>query len=149
MTHNQWEHGERLTMHNATKEQLKFMVKDRDRQIKDLQEKLQSSEQVITQFSDLFTEILSHKSGQDLIMDAASKRKSYREAVIRSAIDNYHRSILFGFSDSTAQAVETMEQTWTMCSPWSVTGIDELDEAIREAKEKFKNELEEPNEPER
>lgn len=26
MTHNQWEQGKRLTIHNATKEQLKFMI---------------------------------------------------------------------------------------------------------------------------
>lgn len=40
MTHNQWEKGEHLNIHNATKEQLKLMVKDRDKEIKRLQKQL-------------------------------------------------------------------------------------------------------------
>lgn len=36
MTHNKWEKGEHLNIHNATKEQLKLMVKDRDETIKKL-----------------------------------------------------------------------------------------------------------------
>ena len=36
MTHKQWEKGEHLNIHNATKEQLKLMVKDRDETIKSL-----------------------------------------------------------------------------------------------------------------
>ena len=34
MTNKQYENGEYLNIHNATKEQLKFMVKDRDETIK-------------------------------------------------------------------------------------------------------------------
>ena len=41
MTHNEWEAGKQLTIHNATKEQLKFMVKDRDTTIKRLLEELE------------------------------------------------------------------------------------------------------------
>lgn len=40
MTHKQWENGECLNICNATKEQLKFMVKDRDETIKRLRIKL-------------------------------------------------------------------------------------------------------------
>lgn len=36
MTNKQYENGEHLNIHNATKEQLKFMVKDRDETIKRL-----------------------------------------------------------------------------------------------------------------
>ena len=41
MTHNAWEHGENLTIHNANKEQLKWMVEDRDLRIKKLYEELE------------------------------------------------------------------------------------------------------------
>ena len=40
MTHNQWEQGKRLTIHNATKEQLKFMVRERESMIQDLTKQL-------------------------------------------------------------------------------------------------------------
>ena len=36
MTHEEWENGERLTVNNATKDQLKWMVKDRDETIRRL-----------------------------------------------------------------------------------------------------------------
>lgn len=36
MTHKQYENEKRLNIYNATKEQLKFMVKDRDEMIKKL-----------------------------------------------------------------------------------------------------------------
>ncbi len=39
-THKQWENGERLNIRNATKEQLKFMIKDRDETIKRLRMQL-------------------------------------------------------------------------------------------------------------
>lgn len=38
MTHEEWENGERLTVSNATKDQLKWMVKDRDETIRRLYE---------------------------------------------------------------------------------------------------------------
>lgn len=43
MTHNEWETGKSLTIHNATKEQLKFMVQDRDQTIKNLYKELEDS----------------------------------------------------------------------------------------------------------
>lgn len=36
MTHDEWERGKTLTIHNATKAQLKFMVKDRGARIASL-----------------------------------------------------------------------------------------------------------------
>ena len=42
-----------------------------------------------------------------------------------------------------------MEQAWIMCSGRNVSGIDQLNKTIQEAKETFKDELEELNEPER
>jgi hypothetical protein len=40
MTNKQYENGEHLNIHNATKEQLKLMVKNRDETIKRLQKEL-------------------------------------------------------------------------------------------------------------
>ena len=57
MTHNQWEQGERLTIHNATKEQLKFMVRERESIIqnltKQLDEKQKALEEAIKMLKDL------------------------------------------------------------------------------------------------
>lgn len=41
MTHDQYERGERLTIHNATKKQLQWMVKDRDAHIAHQYEEIQ------------------------------------------------------------------------------------------------------------
>ena len=41
MLHEQWERQEKLTIHNATKDQLKFMVKNRDMLIKQLYQELE------------------------------------------------------------------------------------------------------------
>nr|DAR44132.1 MAG TPA: coiled-coil domain-containing protein [Caudoviricetes sp.] len=47
MTHNQWEQGKRLTIHNATKEQLKFMVRERETTIRDLQKQLDKKQKAL------------------------------------------------------------------------------------------------------
>lgn len=47
MTHNQWERGKRLTIHNATKEQLKFMVRERESMIQDLQKQLDEKQKAL------------------------------------------------------------------------------------------------------
>ena len=44
MTHNEWESGKRLSVNNATKDQLKFMVEDRDATIKRLRKELEAKE---------------------------------------------------------------------------------------------------------
>ena len=45
MTHNEWESGKRLSVHNATKDQLKFMVEDRDATIKRLHKELEAEKE--------------------------------------------------------------------------------------------------------
>lgn len=47
MTHNEWESGKRLTIHNATKEQLKLMVEDRDAVIAKLYKELEEKQNLI------------------------------------------------------------------------------------------------------
>ena len=47
MTHNQWEQGKRLTIHNATKEQLKFMVRERESMIQDLTKQLDEKQKAL------------------------------------------------------------------------------------------------------
>lgn len=49
MTHNKWEKGEHLNIHNATKEQLKLMVKDRDETIKRLQKELNEKQAALNE----------------------------------------------------------------------------------------------------
>ena len=44
MTNTEWESGKNLTINNATKEQLKFMVKDRDNRIAELQKELEQKQ---------------------------------------------------------------------------------------------------------
>lgn len=57
MTHNQWEQGERLTIHNATKEQLKFMVKERESIIQDLTKQLDEKRKVLVRNFGIYTTI--------------------------------------------------------------------------------------------
>lgn len=47
MTHNQLEQGKRLTIHNATKEQLKFMVRERESMIQDLTKQLDEKQKAL------------------------------------------------------------------------------------------------------
>ena len=47
MTYNQWEQGEGLTIHNATKEQLKFMVRERESMIQDLTKQLDEKQKAL------------------------------------------------------------------------------------------------------
>ena len=47
MTHTEWENGKELTIHNATKEQLKFMVRDRDNRIVQLQKELEQKQSAL------------------------------------------------------------------------------------------------------
>ena len=47
MTDKEWERGKKLTIHNATKDQLKFMVKDRDNRIAELQKELENKQMAL------------------------------------------------------------------------------------------------------
>lgn len=53
MTHKEWESGKELTIHNATKEQLKFMVKDRDNRIAELQKELENKQKALDEAMEL------------------------------------------------------------------------------------------------
>ena len=58
MTHNQWEQGKRLTIHNATKEQLKFMVTEREIRIQDLQKQLDETQQELEEAIKMLKELV-------------------------------------------------------------------------------------------
>lgn len=47
MTHNERESGKRLSIHNATKEQLKFMIRDKDNIIRQLQKELEQKQMAL------------------------------------------------------------------------------------------------------
>lgn len=49
MTNKQYENEEHLNIHNATKEQLKLMVKDRDETIKRLQKELNEKQAALNE----------------------------------------------------------------------------------------------------
>ena len=49
MTNKQYENGEHLNINNATKEQLKLMVKDRDETIKRLQKELNEKQAALNE----------------------------------------------------------------------------------------------------
>lgn len=49
MTNKQYENGEHLNIPNATKEQLKLMVKDRDETIKRLQKELNEKQAALNE----------------------------------------------------------------------------------------------------
>lgn len=49
MTNKQYENGEHLNIYNATKEQLKLMVKDRDETIKRLQKELNEKQAALNE----------------------------------------------------------------------------------------------------
>ena len=53
MTHKEWESGKDLTIHNATKDQLKFMVKDRDNRIAELQKELENKQKSLDEAMEL------------------------------------------------------------------------------------------------
>ena len=53
MTHAEWENGKELTIYNVTKEQLKFMVKDRDNRITELQKELENKQKALDEAMEL------------------------------------------------------------------------------------------------
>lgn len=69
-------------------------------------------------------------------------RNLYKEKVVKTAIQEYKDSVLFGFGSNTANAINVMENAFIMCSPFNIEGITELQKTIKEAKEKYQNELE-------
>lgn len=69
-------------------------------------------------------------------------RDLYKENVIKTAIHEYKNSVLFGFGRQTAHAINMMENAFIMCSAFNIKGVAELQKTIQEAKEKYKDELE-------
>ena len=53
MTHKEWESGKKLTIYNVTKDQLKFMVKDRDNRIAELQKELENKQKALDEAIEL------------------------------------------------------------------------------------------------
>lgn len=68
-------------------------------------------------------------------------KDKHKETVIRVAIQEYKNFVLFGFSSSTPHAITMMEDVYDMCSAYNIDGIAELRKTIKEAKERYKNEL--------
>ena len=58
MTHTEWENGKELTIHNATKEQLKFMVKDRDNRITELQNELEQKQKALDEAMEMLKKLM-------------------------------------------------------------------------------------------
>ena len=67
-------------------------------------------------------------------------RDLYKEEVIKTAIQEYKNSVLFGFGSNTANAINVMENAFIMCSPYKIKGEAELQKTITEAKEKCRDE---------
>lgn len=68
-------------------------------------------------------------------------RDLHKEEVVRTAIQEYKHSVLFGFGSNTANAINVMENVFIMCSPFNIQGVAELQKIIKDAKEKYKDEL--------
>lgn len=62
MTNKQYENGEHLNIHNATKEQLKLMVKDRDETIKRLQKELNEKQAALDEAIEMLKNYTWNKS---------------------------------------------------------------------------------------
>ena len=74
-------------------------------------------------------------------MEVLTMRDLHKEKVIKTAIQEYKNSVLFGFSSGTAQAINMMEEARYMCAPFNIEGIAELEKTIKEAKKKYKDKL--------
>lgn len=61
MTHDAYERGERLTIHNATKDQLKWMVKDREATIQRQYEEIERLKDEKTKLLDSLVEYVTKK----------------------------------------------------------------------------------------
>ncbi len=68
MTHNAWERGESLTIHNASKTQLKWMVEDREARIKKLYKELEKCKEenriLIESIADLVDKVKKMENSQ-------------------------------------------------------------------------------------
>ena len=74
MTHAEWESGKELTIHNSTKEQLKFMVRDRDNRITELQKELEQKQKVLDEAMELLKTQLNDDFKEELIWQLSHKK---------------------------------------------------------------------------
>lgn len=65
MTYDEWVKGKELTIHNATKSQLKFMVEDRDKTICKLMQEIQMKDKALSEACDLIMKLLPDKKEED------------------------------------------------------------------------------------
>lgn len=77
MTYKEWESGKRLTIENATKEQLKIMCKDLENTIKDIHRELRSKNQSFEELSNLFV-FVCEEIGQEKIAEISKKYNEKR-----------------------------------------------------------------------
>lgn len=77
MTYKEWESGKRLTIENATKEQLKVMCKDLENTIKDIHRELRSKNQSFEELSNLFV-FVCEEIGQEKIAEISKKYNEKR-----------------------------------------------------------------------
>jgi hypothetical protein len=61
-------------------------------------------------------------------------RNLYKEKVVKTAIQEYKDSVLFGFGSDTANAINVMENAFIMCSPFNIEGIAELQKQLKKQK---------------
>ena len=61
MTHAAWEHGEQLTINNATKAQLQRMIKDRDARIAQLSAQIETERQEHEKMIEFYREVIRAK----------------------------------------------------------------------------------------
>lgn len=61
MTHAAWERGEQLTIHNATKAQLQWMIKDRDETIKRLSAQIEEERRSHDKMIAFYREVIRAK----------------------------------------------------------------------------------------
>lgn len=75
--------------------------------------------------------------------DLKKMKSKNKERIIKKAIQNYKKSTKFGFNETTANAINIMEEAYYMCMPYNTNGINELKQTIKQAKEKYKDQLQE------
>lgn len=62
MTHNEWESGKRLTTNNATREQLVWMVKDRESIINRQQEQIDRLQKQLERWQAFCVDLVNHEA---------------------------------------------------------------------------------------
>lgn len=77
MTHKEWESGKRITVENATKEQLEVMYKDLYASAKKYHEEMEKHEKALIDFSNFFSFFLA-EIGEQKTAEILKKWKEKR-----------------------------------------------------------------------